>query len=428
MTEFHDEAAFTDGQFDGETNFGYAEFSEEAEFNGAVFADRTTFYEATFSGKANFFETLFEGETHFDRSAFEDEAQFMGVEFEETAYINVEAFADDADFTNAEFSEEVSFSGTKFGGDAQFCDAEFAGGAAFNRTEFTEAADFRWSTFAKGAEFGDTDLDGSLFAEADLTDTDFSGATLRNADFESALLSRATLFGANLRGAKLSGAVLGDIRINEETEFLGHASADGNTSPHTFAAIRSRPCCVYDPNYQDGNEHTNVDKAKSVYRALEELAGKASRPRLQSRCFVRRQDLHKDEYRQTMADSDAWEERVVAAARWSRAKAARTALLYGESPWRVVGVSLGTILVFSLLYPVWGLQPVSNVPPITYSRIYENGGLLWDSIYYSTLTFTTGPPDYQALGMGRMLTVFNTAIGPILIALLIFVFGRRAAR
>lgn len=220
------------------------------------------------------------------------------------------------------------------------------------------------------------------------------------------------------------------MRIDEDTQFLGHPDNDSDSSPHTLSAIRSKPCCVYDPNYEEDNEEADVDKAKSVYRALEELAGKAARPRLQSQCFVRRQDLQKDGYKQEAKEAESWQERLIAGARYSRANVARGTLLYGESPWRIIGGSIGFIFLVALLYPLgeW-LRPVGG-EPITYSRIL--GGewsLLFESLYFSTLTFTTlGMGDYEPMGFGQVLATLNTALGAVLIALLVFVLGRRAAR
>jgi hypothetical protein len=253
---------------------------------------------------------------------------------------------------------------------------------------------------------------------------------LQESDFESALLSRASLFDTDLRGAKLHGAVLGDVRINENTQFLGYPSDSSNTSPHTFSALCSQPKCVYDPSYEDDNEHEDVDKAKSVYRALEELGGKHARPRLQARSFIRRKDLKKKDYWDDATATDAsLEERLIAGARWSRARVARAIMLYGESPWRIISWSLGIVLSFALLYPLGGWMKPTDGDPITYAQIVSNLAEILNSVYYSTLTFTAlGFGDFKPVGFGRVLTTIETALGAVLIALLVFVLGRRAAR
>lgn len=55
--------------------------------------------------------------------------------------------------------------------------------------------------------------------------------------------------------------------------------------------------------------------------------------------------------------------------------------------------------------------------------------LLAQSIYHSTLTITTlGIGDFLPVGLGRVLTAIETSLGAIIIALLVFVFGRSMVR
>ncbi|GAB7091464.1 hypothetical protein JCM18237_17350 [Halorubrum luteum] len=344
---------------------------------------------------------------------------FDSVEFNEDAIFDSVNFEKGASFEGAIFEQKVDFWRAKFRGRGDFEDADFKGEINFGQSEFYEYANFC-----------DLELDKSQFDGANLTDVEFTDTSLCEANLESALLSRATLLGTDLRGAKFNGVVLGDARIDENTRFLGYPNEDTDSSPHTFSAIYSKPRCIYDPNYKGDSDETDVGKAKSVYRTLEELADKAARSRLQSQCFVRRQDLQKEGYKQDAKKTESWQERLIASARYIRAKVARGTLLYGESPWRIIGGSIGFILLAALLYPLdeW-LRPVGE-DPITYSRILNGEwSLLLESLYFSTLTFTTlGMGDYEPIGVGQMLATLNTALGAILIALLVFVLGRRAAR
>ena len=407
-------------EFGGETSFKNAEFGQQASFFGAEFGGETHFDWAEFGGYAI-----------FSQSDFSRETRFLGAEFDQEAYFFRAEFSQEASFNSAEFDRRVSFNSAEFDRRVSFNSAEFDREASFNSVEFETTVKFSNATFEEGPDFSSFEsLVEAKFDGADLTDATFTGVTLHHADFEKTLLSRATIFGADLRGAALNGAVLGDVRIDEETQFLGYSDNDSDSSPHTFSAIRSKPCCVYDPKYEENNSKTDVDKAKSVYRALEELASRAARPRLQSQCFVRRQDLQKDGYKRDSKKANSWQERLIASARYSRAEVARTTLLYGESPWRIVGGSIGFIIFAALVYPLgeW-LRPVEG-EPITYSQIL--GGqpeLLLESLYFSTLTFTTlGMGDYQPMSWGQVIVTLNTALGAVLIALLVFVLGRRAAR
>jgi len=453
--EFGDETSFSGSTFGFMNNFSSAKFGDETTFSGTEFGNMTLFSEAEFGNETNF-NADFGDVNDFTRSKFGDNTNFNWANFGNYSLFKEARFCDGTDFTGAKFGEQTMFNNANFGDNTKFRHAKFDNVTKFVNVMFGDDTSFIKAKFDDDTNFDGTKFDGSIdfrearlgpnpsfvntefnayasFKKTNLTDAVLIELQLHNADFEQALMSRSTLFGTDLRGAKLNGAVLGNARINKRTRFLGHPDDDTESSPHTFSAIRSKARCVYDPNYDGNNNECDVEKAKSVYRSLEELAGKAALPRLQSQCFVRRQDLQKDSYKQDAIDADSWEERLIAASRYIRAKGARATLLYGESPWRIVGISGGFILMMGVIYPLFGwLQPRGeDTNPITWSRIL--GGepyLLLESIYFSALTFTTlGMGDYIPVGGGgQALVTLNTAFGAILLALLVFVLGRRAAR
>jgi len=464
-------------------------FERLANFSNVNFNKRATFQEAEFSGRVNFELSRFHESAYFANTQFNDDAIFQNVRFESNAFFwdttfeaianfDVQEFNCDVEFLNAVFNDSALFHSFETPGCLSFQGSIFAGPVHFTNLTIREDTDFEETIFKKEAKFVGTVFNGHItfedakfngianFHRVDLTDAYFTNADLRSANFESTLLSRATLFKVDLRGAKLAGAVLGDVRIDEDTQFLGHPDDDSDTSPHTFSAMFSTPRCVYDPMYEEDNDEADDGKAKSVYRALEELSGKAARTRLQSQCFVRRQDLQKREYKRVMfgkdngkksekedtgneeettygeqedaekksteseEESPSLEERLIAGGRYCRTKVARMTLLYGESPWRIIGGSLGFIIFAALLYPLndW-LRPTGG-ESITYSRILSGEpDLFLESLYFSTLTFTTlGMGDYEPMGFGQVIATLNTTLGAVLIALLVFVLGRRAAR
>ena len=415
-------------KFNGVLDFSDVCFKQRSVFSSSIFYEKAKFSEIN-EGKEEYKFSTFESDARFERAVFMKQSVFSYVNFQKAEFRNC-TFESECKFDLSSSNLGVDFSKSKFRGKTTFLAAEF-NSAIFENTQFQSDTVFsgikheQMLSFESSVIMGDAD-----FNEVDLTGVNFTEVDVYNGDFESALMSRSQLFGADFRGTKLYGAVLGDVRIDEDTQFLGHPDDDSDSSPHTFSAIRSKPCCVYDPNHEKDNNEPNPDKAKSVYRALEELAGKAARTRLQSQCFVRRQDLQKDGYKQDAKEAESWQERLIAGARYSRAKVARTTLLYGESPWRIIGGSIGFIFRVSLLYPFgeW-LRPAAG-EPITYSRILgEEWSLLLESLYFSTLTFTTlGIGDYEPMGFGQVLATLNTALGAVLIALLVFVLGRRAAR
>lgn len=425
--------------FEGDVSFTHAYSERILGFNQAIFKAHSTFEGTVFRRDVSFSQASFEDSVTFRESTFADAEIPDGMyQFDPTARFEGTAFEAQASFDASTFEVETDFKFATFGERANFWHSTFVAEADFSRATFDGDADFKWSTFeasvnffeagfSETADFSSVDLSDQRFEEADLTDADFSGATLHRANFESALLSRATISGADLRGARLSGAVIGDVRVDGETRFLGHPNDDHN-SPHTISAIRSSQPCVYDPLYTD-EEYADTDTAKTVYRTLEELGRRTGRSRLQARCFVRRQDLQKNGYWNDATAADATiEERIVAGARWWRSAVARAMLLYGESPWRVIAYSIFTVLGFALLYPLGGWMQPTGGDPIRYDGL-SSLAELGNSLYYSTLTFTAlGFGDFQPVGFGRVLTTIETSLGAVLLALLVFILGRRAAR
>lgn len=90
---------------------------------------------------------------------------------------------------------------------------------------------------------------------------------------------------------------------------------------------------------------------------------------------------------------------------------------------------VGVVPLCAGLYPFGGFRPAAAAAPTTVSTV---GGWLTafpDSRYFSTLTFTTlGFGDFQPAGWGRTLVTLETSFGATLLALLVFVLGRWAAR
>jgi hypothetical protein len=328
---------------------------------------------------------------------------------------------DDVDIAETTLPEGLDLSGVSLreadlrAGDARNVDLR---GADLRESDLTNAdlrgSDLRetdcWDATFREAHFGDAD-----FRSADLREVDWSGATLRGADLsgtdmEAAVLDRADLFDADLSDVRLYGAVLGSARANEAT------------------TLDER--CVYDPlgaeEYDPDVDETGpgpdpLTKAASTYEELEKLCAANALLDEQGQYFVRRQDIHTTQRR----DEGDW-------GRWLRARVSRAVVLYGESPFRVVAAAAAVILGAALLYPLGLLRDTASGDLVTYPPPSEPVALvstLLDSLYFSTLTFTTMTyGSFVPVGAGRFLTMVETASGVILIALLVFVFGRRATR
>lgn len=270
-----------------------------------------------------------------------------------------------------------------------------AGHANCNDTSF-ERADL------SGSNFRAATLKNARLEDADLTDVSLQEADMQGANIERAILSRADLFGANLHEARTYGAIFAQTRINDATQ-LGDR-------------------CVYDPKSEatvdDQDEVDTLTRAAEAYQELEKLCRSNALSKKQSLYFVRRQDINLAKYRR---DGD-----IFAVA---RARASRLVLLYGESPFRVIGTAGIIILLAGILYPVFGVVSADSSRLLQYSTDPQASlQALLLSLYFSALTFTTGFSGFQPQGIGRLIATVETLTGAVLLALLVFVFSRRATR
>lgn len=159
-------------------------------------------------------------------------------------------------------------------------------------------------------------------------------------------------------------------------------------------------------------------RARSAYRRLEELARQNGFPTLQSRMFKRRQEMR----RHLLREQD---ERT----RWLFAELQRWLFVYGESFRRVLSVSALAIGLFWLLFTTTGTLETPDGTAVTARAVADDPRLVWETLYHSLSVFFAGGGPLSPTGtLGQVLTISLRTTGPILLALLIFVLGRRAAR
>lgn len=290
--------------------------------------------------------------------------------------------------------------------------------------------------------FPGSGLDRVSFHQADLSGADLSGLDLRGANLSSATLSRAVLDGTDLRGADLSGTALAGVHVDDETTFLHPPVGEFDETHRLPRGLRTAvpfvstggSCCgpdpAFDPPAVESRDvswpETDESEAKTLYRQIETIAGDHGRSRLQSRAFVRGQDLRYAQLR---------EREPFPKIRYWFSRLQRGVFVYGESFARVVVVSLSIILTFGLLYPLGGwtstVGPDGTTAPLTYARVAEEPVLLWRSVYHSAMMFATGNR-YGGIEatttLSQAITSVEALLGPTMLALIVFVLGRRAAR
>ncbi|WP_276275910.1 potassium channel family protein [Haloarcula regularis] len=130
-------------------------------------------------------------------------------------------------------------------------------------------------------------------------------------------------------------------------------------------------------------------------------------------------------------------ERVTAAGKWFGNRLLHWSCGYGERLWRVVYVSVVAIVVWGLFYAFLSRGAADQTTGITTTgldgpaQLLTREGLviLSKNLYFSVVTFTTlGYGDIQPVGpISRALASTESFIGALLVALVVFVIGRRVA-
>lgn len=298
--------------------------------------------------------------------------------------------------------------------------------------------------------FKDTRLMGSEFQSADLRDADFRYANLRSADFTDAKLGNTKMCDANLERADLSGADLReanitgirshecdlrDIRLDHRTKLdrINHYEREADTDAGSKVNFESRIKSIYNyfpawtRRFLQRNSHIpmrksdseNLEKAVLVYRDFQRICHENSLPEAR-RTFSIREKHSKRKLAYTEGNSFSWFKTALS----------HRGMLYGESPWYVVRTSITVVIVFSILYSMTGVRDLNNqvvysfVPEFTFS---------WDAalllLQFSMARFLTASDGgFVPVGIGSLIATIESAIGAFLLALFVFVLGRRATQ
>lgn len=218
-----------------------------------------------------------------------------------------------------------------------------------------------------------TDLSGADLTDATLENADARGIDLSGATLTRSVLTRANLFDANLSGTTVYGAVFVDAKINERTEF---GFDRGSATPLSDATL------------------SDLDRLGWRYRVVERLSRQNALPEQARRAYRRRKTVRRRRHRKSWA-----------VAKWTGATLSGGVMRYGEGPWRVLGVSAAVVFAGALLYPL---------PP-------------GEGLYVSLVSFLDPLAAVAGLpAWARYVAVVQSLAGVLLIALLVFVFGRRS--
>jgi uncharacterized protein YjbI with pentapeptide repeats len=465
FVEFGGEANFGGAEFGGDSEFKETEFGEKANFNGAKFGGEANFYTAEFGGMSQFSDTVFGGDSDFRSVEFGEKANFRRAEFGgETEFRNTEfggresdfrdaEFIDRSDFRDAEFVDRSLFRDAEFGGNSDFSRVGFGGRTDFRDVEFGGEAEFREAEFGGRSDFNDAEFGGwSDFYRAEFNKSiSFDNSTLNDVNFGETEASVIHLEDTIIHEAEIqqpedrstfhdfTGATLGDVTIQKEncdhnlfdyfrfyrTDFDGFDFTDYKDE------LGSKPEIHEFGHNSDYEQEETPAGLEATYLKAKDGAKKVGDHELASKFFVKEMQYRRDRYKHEIEnDRVGWKRRIKLEFKRGINWLYEVTSGYGEKPRRVIETAVLVVFFFAFLYPLDGIRRVQDgsAQVLTYgsaNSFAERLDLLLESFYFSAVTFTTlGYGDLQPVGYSHALSVAESATGALLIALLIFVFGR----
>lgn len=327
-----------------------------------------------------------------------------------------EATLTGADLTNTDFSG-ADLHGADFSG-ADLSNANLSG-ANLEETSF------------ESAQLQQANLEEANLKRSRLEDCDLNSAVVKNANLERAVLTQADLFNANLTGSDLYGAVLADVRLNDETNFGFHYLEEPEKALWTHRQIQE----LFRKNALPKQARRSYLQRKKIRR--KQFWEKATIPPfiqgiVRQTNYFRVNNVLARKYRSYVTGNHAKVSKYGNAFYWLKSSLSDLIMRYGEGPWRVISISLLVIMVSALVYPVFGIKSGTQIhtyPPIgrlSSEKLFHICNLLVESLYFSTVTFTTlGYGDLQPVGLAKIISAIESFLGALLMALLVFVLGRR---
>lgn len=162
--------------FNQSAEFGKSTFVKKVDFAFCTFERGANFSKCKFLEEANFGEAAFSQVSFFYRSTFSQKAQFHFAQFTQDALFYGSKFASIVDLEGASFSSHANFSGTKLLGQGTFRATHFRHDSTNDPSlDFSEVE----IEHPELVEFYKTDLNQALFYNTDISKVNFTLVTWR---------------------------------------------------------------------------------------------------------------------------------------------------------------------------------------------------------------------------------------------------------
>lgn len=460
--EFHggehtvDDADFRDSTFNGHADFSLVEFRTASFKNAAVNAD-LQLSDTSFSMAAWFDGMTVQGDLDFENARFGDSASFTDTTFEGTAEFDQVIFENETTFARARFAASVSFRSTEFRGDANIHDDDATfDGATFDGEARFRGARFQYATFTDVTFGGRADFRQTRFRESvEIEAGPASGVGL--VDMERAQLAGGTIAqpASGSMFYDLTEAVVGDVTLlaGDGDRALFEHFRFCNTEFDNFDFTRHKSELARDnwvihgwdaPAFEELDSAaavTDHSTLESTYLKAKNSAAEFGDRKAAAEFFIKEMAYRRRKNGEIALGRGRSQEvpvrsRLRAAGKWLGNAILYQTCGYGERLWRVVYVSGVAIVIWAFLYATMtegtegasgltneGLQSISDL------ATPEGVVIFGKNLYFSMVTFTTlGYGDIQPVGMtARTLAGLESFFGALLVALVVFVLGRRVA-
>ena len=246
---------------------------------------------------------------------------------------------------------------------------------------------------------------------------------IQGADFYRANLRKAHLFAADLRGASLmkcdlSGATLNQA-LMEDTNFLGTKFGDGQLSQVIWGKQilqeKQGAQVLGMTGWIDSQPY--FSEAREVYRGLYIACQEKGLKEEASVFYIKMRKMQ-----QKLLKPLSWD--------WVLSHTVNLTCGYGERPSRVIGFSLGIIILWSVIYNYYGVLAPEGVVQFQQNASFSENLSNWVTcFYYSVVTFTTlGYGDIVPQGWVRLVAGGQAFIGAFTTALFVVVFAKKTLR